>query len=613
MSEQILPRKNCDIVMKGGITSGIVYPRAVSELSKQYCFKNIGGASAGAIAAAATAAAEYRRRKDGLDDGFVYLDQLPKKLGTPVDRVTRLFTLFKPQPETKSLFDALTAGARGNSWMVLPRVIWAYRWFAALGFLVFGSLASLGAERSPAGWVLVSAMGIVGSIVLVGLRVYWDGTRALVRNRFGLCRGHSNVRTEPGREELTEWLSHLIDEVATGNKKPRAPLSFGDLWNVAHSPADAVMPKKGGPRSIDLKMVTTNLTHGQPYELPFDPEKQRIQFYFKESDLLEFFPQYVVEHMVTNAGAPPNERRANTAGFIPLPPPAKLPLVFAARLSLSFPILISAVPLYAIDFTRHGDGLTPERCWFSDGGISSNFPVHMFDSPIPEWPTFAINLRPFPRNFPTENVYMPTTNDAGSGAMWQPFDVDNQGRSLPCLKQLVGFVISIIETAKSWHDNLQYRVPGFRDRVAHVSLHDNEGGINLNMGKGLINKVAARGQQAATELVDRFVRRKLPQMSWDNHRWVRLRSTLAALTAVVTDFVSAYQMQPSDDELSYKTILEDPKKASNDYAWRDPQQRADAEKTVALLADISKALKDPASLRENAPEPMPILRKVPDL
>jgi hypothetical protein len=43
--------KKCDLVMKGGITSGIVYPGAVLELSKEYEFANIGGTSAGAIAA----------------------------------------------------------------------------------------------------------------------------------------------------------------------------------------------------------------------------------------------------------------------------------------------------------------------------------------------------------------------------------------------------------------------------------------------------------------------------------------------------------------------------------------------------------------------------------
>jgi Patatin-like phospholipase len=43
----------CDIVMKGGISSGVVYPFAVVELAKTYCFRNVGGTSAGAIAAVA--------------------------------------------------------------------------------------------------------------------------------------------------------------------------------------------------------------------------------------------------------------------------------------------------------------------------------------------------------------------------------------------------------------------------------------------------------------------------------------------------------------------------------------------------------------------------------
>src|ERR1700682_2793261 len=52
-------RKHCDLIMKGGITSGVVYPEAILELHKDFDFKCIGGASAGAIAAAATAAAQF--------------------------------------------------------------------------------------------------------------------------------------------------------------------------------------------------------------------------------------------------------------------------------------------------------------------------------------------------------------------------------------------------------------------------------------------------------------------------------------------------------------------------------------------------------------------------
>ena len=55
----------CDVIMKGGISSGIVYPRAVGHLSTKYQFRRVGGTSAGAIAAVAAAAAEKGRAHDG--------------------------------------------------------------------------------------------------------------------------------------------------------------------------------------------------------------------------------------------------------------------------------------------------------------------------------------------------------------------------------------------------------------------------------------------------------------------------------------------------------------------------------------------------------------------
>src|SRR2546423_13727980 len=55
----------CDVVMKGGITSGIVYPKAIVELAKKFEFKNIGGTSAGAIPAPGAPAAEWGRARGG--------------------------------------------------------------------------------------------------------------------------------------------------------------------------------------------------------------------------------------------------------------------------------------------------------------------------------------------------------------------------------------------------------------------------------------------------------------------------------------------------------------------------------------------------------------------
>ena len=94
--------QGCDLVMKGGIASGIVYPRAIAALSKTYRLHSIGGSSAGAIAAAAAAAAEYRRQSnDGDEGGFEALRDLPGERG----RGDTLANLFKPEGKTRFAWD----------------------------------------------------------------------------------------------------------------------------------------------------------------------------------------------------------------------------------------------------------------------------------------------------------------------------------------------------------------------------------------------------------------------------------------------------------------------------------------------------------------------------
>lgn len=84
----------CDLVMRGGITSGIVYPPAVLQLHKNgYRFRGIGGASAGAIAAAATAAAQHGAGTRGFEKLSALSDSLGEKglllkLFQPIARAT---------------------------------------------------------------------------------------------------------------------------------------------------------------------------------------------------------------------------------------------------------------------------------------------------------------------------------------------------------------------------------------------------------------------------------------------------------------------------------------------------------------------------------------------
>src|SRR3954454_17988331 len=110
MPDVSLPTEYCDIVMKGGVTSGVVYPLTVAELSKDYAFKNVGGTSAGAVAAALTAAAEYRRRTGSLE-GFDLLRGLPATLGAP----GFLVSLFAPDSATRPLFRAVLSIAESSN------------------------------------------------------------------------------------------------------------------------------------------------------------------------------------------------------------------------------------------------------------------------------------------------------------------------------------------------------------------------------------------------------------------------------------------------------------------------------------------------------------------
>ena len=90
--------------MEGGVTSGIIYASAVTELAKSYRFSSIGGSSIGAFAAALTAAAEYNRRR-GSNVGFELMEKLPTELAVEDDQnETRLLRMFRPQDGTRRLF-----------------------------------------------------------------------------------------------------------------------------------------------------------------------------------------------------------------------------------------------------------------------------------------------------------------------------------------------------------------------------------------------------------------------------------------------------------------------------------------------------------------------------
>lgn len=544
----------CDIVMEGGVTSGIIYPTAVVELSKQFRLKNIGGTSVGALAAALAAAAEVGRARDPEHHcGFERLGQLPDQLQQPGfsgHGKSRLFDLFQPGRSTRPLFNLLAATLnRPTKKHVLAYLVLAgirnFPWQFWSLFLVLLAAQALAGIGSPFEWAVALLFSAICGVGMVSYAVWKALTGRLVANGYGLCTGHlpddTGLLPAPGdkREPLTLWLSRLINQYA-GKEADEKPLTFGDLWKPCEH--DSVKPppwlQDAGItqwRYIDLQIITTNLAHGRPYCFPYEDDDQRL--FFKPRELEKWFPKNVVKHMEDCARqydralhqGPPETL---PDGLLRLPPSADLPVVFAARLSLSFPFLLSAIPLYALDHESQKESEREfKRCWFSDGGICSDFPIHFFDAPLPLWPTFGIKLEDerlhYPIDVPTKGAnryYLPNHNDGGRRDAMLRFDEADNGGA-----RLRGFAAAMLDSARNWRDRMLVRTPAIRDRVVRLYLKKTEGGLNLNMPKDVQAPLAEAGTQGARMLVARYCPASVDKMNFNNHRWVRLRK----LTRVV--------------------------------------------------------------------------------
>jgi hypothetical protein len=460
------PTKYCDLVMKGGVTSGIVYPPVLLKLKEQYKFRNIGGTSAGAIAAAGAAAAEYGRQcgaenKYPNKSGFRGLENINKQLGScllqnsnesygenPVNqkdsdscKVTFLRNLFQPETTTKAIFklalELFTESQKGEPQkgksqkegnrlkkLCQPQnICWfislfqevkllhsshtekkyinckyqTYQPFKAGGFLgvlvaIFLSVLVsitflfttklLGVHSNPILWVaptfiLAVPLSVIayylGGLGWTIFQLFENFKEQVVKgNNFGFCSGMDGVSLVPGEPALTRWLhADVINTLADPDLK--TPLTFGNLKS----------------QEIVLRMVTSNVSQNIPYVLPF---KNPI-FIFKEHEFARLFPGDVVDFMKSK---PSRIDKELPSGYHFFPNPEDFPVVVAARMSLSFPILFSAIPLYTIKAAQQDSQLIKiddlQLNWFSDGGISSNFPIHFFDGWIPSYPTFGINL-----------------------------------------------------------------------------------------------------------------------------------------------------------------------------------------------------------------------------
>lgn len=504
------PEKLCDLVMKGGVASGVVYPQAIIALAHEYRFKNIGGASAGAIAASIAAAAELGRESGG----FEKLDKLSKEIPK------QLFSLFQPEPEFRPIFKAATGALEPTSnprriWTVVSSLLSGYwRWtlIGASAGALLGTLIGL-AIHTFSGWigsiVLMAVVGAPLGIAIALVRRVWVAlTRQLPGRQFGICSGMPAKGTSG--PALTTWLADHLDRLAGLNPDDpeEGPLTFGEL----HGPGGNKKP------AIRLEVMTTCLAEARPYRVPFESKK----FMFRKTEFERLFPKRIVRWMVENSTPV-----RNWDGYYTLPPTEKLPVIVAVRLSLSFPLLLSAVPLYARDYTvlKKENHAVPRLCLFSDGGIASNFPIHFFDSPLPSHPTFAISLEDFDEERHQQPVSMPSSPRAGIQ------------RAIQDVKSLPKFLWSILTAMQDWQDNMRMRLGGYQDRVVSIRLRKDEGGLNLKMDPEVVKELLKRGGEAGALIGDTF--------DFEAHRWRRYLVWSAALEEALENVLAKYQGTPN--------------------------------------------------------------------
>jgi hypothetical protein len=456
-------------------------------------------------------------------------------------------------------------------------------------------------------WIAV----ISAAIVLIAAAV--DGLKATTHNGFGFCSGFDkDSKTGP---PLTNWLHEKIQRAA--GKDPSAPLTFGDLWTA---PAMTGEPPMTGP-TIKLQVVMTNLTLGRPFTIPFES----YAYYFDDDEFRKLFPASVVQHMIDHSPRKPNETitSGNGVSLYQLPEGADLPVLVAARMSLSFPVLLSAIPLYLPDHahklfleepvsTEVQEFKTPlhvnaDLCWFSDGGICSNFPIHFFDSPLPRWPTFGIDLEPERGSCCADNprkneqlVWFPPLPGSGSRL---PLDDFDHGSSWG---RLAGFLGAIVDTMQNWRDRLQATAAGYRDRIVHIKLCPDEGGLNLNMPPKAIHDLSERSRIAGKLILSDF--------KFSSHLFARYRLTMCALQKYLNDLSNSW-MHPLPQDAEGREYVRGEKDPPS-YKPRSENLRLLMLQALGQLVNLplewqAKLHREQSFCKDGAPRPEPIVRNQP--
>ena len=468
----------------------------------------------------------------------------------------------------------------------------------ALGLLLLGGgLFLLGS------WLGTWLVGIVRAL----LGLYDLFTRKVVDNNFGISIGHDSDwtykrLTEP--QDLTDWLYCVYNQIA--GLPPDEPLTFRHLEQTG--------------KGVELCIVTSNLSHGRPYILP----KDFGEFVWNEKDFQLLFPPQIIKHLKENEDKRPKVTLPEHYFFFPKR--EDIPVLVAVRLSVSFPLLVSAVPLY----TRSSDNDTEKLQvnWFSDGGLCSNLPLQFFDQWLPTYPTLGINLTSLRRidySNSTQLSVLPTNQweqvnqqqkTASQGQkpsthidkdlqVYLPKADDLYEPEWVGQTSLFTFLQALMATGLYHRDLSHLEMPSCRERVAQIRMKPEEAGLYLDMSPETIQNMEEKGQLAGKLLVERF--------NFTHYEWIRLQVLMALLDK---DFEEMVNSEP--DVQKYLHLLECGPENQKDFPFpQDKAWRQYTKKRLYKLLCMSQDWRD-GEVHTSDPDALsithhsPVLQVVPE-
>lgn len=424
-------------------------------------------------------------------------------------------------------------------------VLWAGLLVVGVALVVLATVVASARALLAGLPVGVTTLVLAGGLLALGAARVLGGAETL---HYGLLSGATRADGAP--RPLVTWLEETLRELAG---QPGRPLTFGDLW-FGDGPVDPAAATDAGRRRVNLELITSDLTQQRSVSFPLPPHAELREQgagvpHVRRDDLLELFGEELAAHLCpAETAVDAWEREADghwqPLTVHPLPEPADLPVIVAVRASLALPGLFTAVRTYRLrgPVTVRDDlgealstttetltwppdappGAIAEAVWLADGGITSNFPVQLFDALLPRWPTLGLTLGPYPDGFEHQDVWLPH---------------DWQATQLPAVavgSTWLGLLGAVLDTARAWSDRANTASPSTRGRVAWVRQRSGEGGTSLYMGRDVVASLGLRGALAGARLRQRY---RLGSGSgadelsagWRRDRWLRLRVAVQAL------------------------------------------------------------------------------------